>query len=331
MPKLLPVPASEQTRRVNAVADLHYVPMSNAPLILYTDYGRLGYRQAWQRQQYIHDILVGWKREAVSEKREAVPERREAVSEKREAVPEKREAVSEKRDAMPEKREAVSVNRVAAPAGALLFVEHKHVYTMGKSGSWQNLVFTKQVLAEKGIEMVQTDRGGDITYHGPGQLVGYPVLDLERFGMGVAAYIDALEQVIIEVAAHFGVHGRRVKGRTGVWSGNNKICALGIKCSRYVSMHGFALNVHTDLEYFNGIVPCGLQDGGVTSLQKEAVAARGSSEGRHIELAQVAEQVCLSFARVFGAELQPASDHNELLNKLLRAEGVVSHNTHPPE
>ena len=262
--------------------------MSEAPLILWTDYARLGYQQAWDRQQQIHRMLVGWK------------------------------------------RGAVSGSKAGVPAGALLLVEHEHVYTMGKSGSWKHLVLPEELLAGKGIEKVQTDRGGDITYHGPGQLVGYPVIDLERFGMGVAAYIDALEQVIMEVATHYGVRTHRVEGRTGVWSGNNKICAMGIKCSRYVSMHGFAFNVHTDLDYFNGIVPCGLQDGGVTSLQRELGAGKDTSEATRVGMGQVAEQVRLSFARVFGAILHPARDHNDLLHKLLHAEDLYRHKAHPP-
>ena len=152
--------------------------------------------------------------------------------------------------------------------GYLLFVEHPHVYTLGKSGKWENLLFTEDILKQKEVDTVKTDRGGDITYHGPGQIVGYPILDLEQFGMGVAHYIESLEEVIIRTAEHFGVTAQRVPGRTGVWVQNNKLCALGIKCSRYVSMHGFALNVSTQLEYYNGIIPCGIEDGGVTSFSR---------------------------------------------------------------
>ncbi|MBP3191716.1 lipoyl(octanoyl) transferase LipB [Natronogracilivirga saccharolytica] len=154
------------------------------------------------------------------------------------------------------------------PSGYLLFVEHPHVYTIGKSGKWENLLFTPDILQKKGIEVVKTDRGGDITYHGPGQLVGYPVFDLEHFGTGVARYIELLEEVIIRTASEYGIDAGRVPSRTGVWVGNSKLCAMGIKCSRYVSMHGFALNVRTDLEFYHGIIPCGINDGGVTSFEK---------------------------------------------------------------
>ena len=154
------------------------------------------------------------------------------------------------------------------PSGYLLFVEHPHVYTIGKSGKWENLLFTPDILHKKGIEVVKTDRGGDITYHGPGQLVGYPIFDLEHFGLGVAGYIDRLEEVIIRTAADYGITAWRVPSRTGVWVSNNKLCAMGIKCSRYVSMHGFALNIQTDLEFYHGIIPCGINDGGVTSFEK---------------------------------------------------------------
>lgn len=152
--------------------------------------------------------------------------------------------------------------------GYLLFVEHPHTYTLGKNGKWDHLLYSSGLLKEKGIEKVKTNRGGDITYHGPGQLVGYPILDLDFFHIGVARYMYHLEEVIIQTTKHFGVSSQRVDGRTGVWVQNNKICAMGIRCSRYVTMHGFALNIHIDLSFFDGIIPCGIEDGGVTSFEK---------------------------------------------------------------
>ncbi|MEX0681639.1 MAG: lipoyl(octanoyl) transferase LipB [Balneolales bacterium] len=161
------------------------------------------------------------------------------------------------------KRERTSIT---PPSGYLLFVEHPHVYTVGKNGNWDHLLFTDDILAQKGIELIKTDRGGDITYHGPGQIVGYPILDLEQFGLGVARYVENLEEVIIRTAALFNITARRIPSQPGVWVENNKLCALGIKCSRYVTMHGFALNVHPDLDFYRGIIPCGLDKGGVTSF-----------------------------------------------------------------
>ena len=156
----------------------------------------------------------------------------------------------------------------------LLFVEHPHVYTLGKSGDEQNLLLNYIQLQAKDATFFHTDRGGDITYHGPGQLVGYPIFDLENFGIGLRKYIFLLEEAVINVIAEFGLHGSRDDKATGVWldvgtSQARKICAIGVKSSRFVTMHGFALNVNTDLSYFQHINPCGFTDKGVTSLEKE--------------------------------------------------------------
>lgn len=156
----------------------------------------------------------------------------------------------------------------------LFFVEHPPVYTLGKSGKEANMLWDAVQLRAKHAEFIKVDRGGDITFHGPGQLVVYPVVDLENFGMGVKEYVRALEEVVIRTLKKYGLSGARVEGATGVWleTGSpleRKICAIGVKCSRYVTMHGFALNVNTDLAYFNAIHPCGFVDKGVTSLQKE--------------------------------------------------------------
>ncbi len=156
----------------------------------------------------------------------------------------------------------------------LFFVEHPPVYTLGKSGKEANMLWDAVQLRAKHAEFIKVDRGGDITFHGPGQLVVYPVVDLENFGMGVKEYVRALEEVVIRTLKKYGLSGARVEGATGVWleTGSpleRKICAIGVKCSRYVTMHGFALNVNTDLAYFDAIHPCGFVDKGVTSLQKE--------------------------------------------------------------
>jgi lipoyl(octanoyl) transferase len=157
----------------------------------------------------------------------------------------------------------------------LIFCEHPHVYTLGKSGKQEHLLLNNSQLAEADAQFYKTNRGGDITYHGPGQLVGYPVLDLENFFTDIHQYMRFLEQAIINTCDHFGLLAGRIAGLTGVWldfeAGKNprKICAMGVKTSRWVTMHGFALNVNTDLGYFNNIVPCGIDDKSVTSLQME--------------------------------------------------------------
>lgn len=153
----------------------------------------------------------------------------------------------------------------------LLLVEHPHVVTMGRNGHAEHLLASAEVLAATGIEYYETNRGGDVTYHGPGQLVGYPIVQLNEWKRDVHAYVRALEEVIIRVLADFGLSGERVAGATGVWTGGAKICAIGVHLSRWVSSHGFALNVATDLQYFQYIVPCGLTKP-VTSLRQLGVA-----------------------------------------------------------
>ena len=156
----------------------------------------------------------------------------------------------------------------------LLFCEHPHVFTLGKSGSESNLLINNLELQQKGVSFFRTNRGGDITYHGPGQIVGYPILDLEEFGLGIRTYIELLEESVIILLKEYGITASRLDGASGTWldAGSpkaRKICAIGVKSSRYVSMHGFAFNVNTDLDFYNYINPCGFVDKGVTSLEKE--------------------------------------------------------------
>ena len=158
----------------------------------------------------------------------------------------------------------------------MLLVEHPHVYTLGKSGDRGNLLATEDELSETGARFVQIDRGGDITYHGPGQLVVYPILDMDYFYHDIHRYLRDLEEVVINTCGDFGVETTRVDGRTGVWIDPDgagparKICAMGIRCSRWVTMHGIGFNINTDLNRYNRIIPCGIQDGDVTSLAAEA-------------------------------------------------------------
>jgi len=164
--------------------------------------------------------------------------------------------------------------------GTLIFVEHPHVYTLGKSGIENNLLLDYTQLQAKGASFYRIDRGGDITYHGPGQIVGYPIFDLEAIKIGLKDYIFRLEEAIIRTVGEFGLTASRLNGGTGVWlepeiNGRaRKICAIGVKASRYVTMHGFAFNVNTDLTYFNNINPCGFTDKGVTSLNNELGAGQ---------------------------------------------------------
>ena len=156
----------------------------------------------------------------------------------------------------------------------LLFVEHNHVYTLGNSGDNSNLLFDKTMLEKKGIDFHKTNRGGDITYHGPGQMVCYPILDMENFYTDIHKYLRDLEDIIINTLSFFGINASGNSEETGVWLdvGNikeRKICAMGIKVSRWVTMHGLALNVNTDLSYFDGIIPCGISNKGVTSISNE--------------------------------------------------------------
>lgn len=150
----------------------------------------------------------------------------------------------------------------------LLFVEHPHVYTLGKSGKAANLLKGMAELSAIDAEYIEIDRGGDITYHGPGQIVGYPILDLDRYFTDIHKYLRYLEEVIIRCCADFSIKADRIEGLTGVWVGNAKVCAMGIRCSRWVTMHGFALNINTDLTYFDHIVPCGISDKNVMSLSE---------------------------------------------------------------
>lgn len=189
------------------------------------------------------------------------------------------------------RRDASSDTTVPASDDVMIFVEHPHVYTLGKSGDSNHLLKGLVELANIDAEYVEIDRGGDITYHGPGQIVGYPILDLDRHFTDIHKYLRFLEEVIIRTCREYGIDAGRIEGLTGVWVGNEKICAMGIRCSHWVTMHGFALNVNTDLSYFNHIVPCGITDKEVTSLQKIL--------GRRIEEAEVKQCILAHFQDVF--------------------------------
>lgn len=180
--------------------------------------------------------------------------------------------------------------------GYVVFVEHTPVYTLGKSGNEANMLIDAVQLRDRGAEFIKVDRGGDITFHGPGQLVVYPIIDLDFFGCGIREYVGRLEEIVIRTLAGYGIEAGRLTGATGVWIEPaalrvRKICAIGVKCSRFVTMHGFALNVNTDLEYFGAIHPCGFVDKGVTSMQKEV--------GHAVDMQELKEKIRTCFCSVF--------------------------------
>jgi lipoyl(octanoyl) transferase len=188
----------------------------------------------------------------------------------------------------------------------LLFCSHPHVYTLGKSGHEDHLLLNDEELKAKGATYYKINRGGDITYHGPGQIVGYPILDLENFFTDIHKYLRLLEEAVILTLAEYNIKAGRINGLTGVWLdfeeqvNPRKICAMGVKCSRWVTMHGFAFNVNADLDYFNNIVPCGISDKQVTSLAKEL--------GRQIELKEVELKLKKHFATLFEGEIIEAAN-----------------------
>jgi len=183
----------------------------------------------------------------------------------------------------------------------LLFCEHPAVYTLGKSGHIENVLLSEDQMEEKEIEFFRTNRGGDITFHGLQQVVGYPILDLENFYTDIGKYLRSLEEVIILTIAEYGIEGERSKGETGVWiepgsiGKERKICAMGIRCTRWITMHGFALNVNTDLSYFNNIIPCGIVNKQVTSIEKEL--------GRKVNFEEVKEKIRKNFMQVFNIDI----------------------------
>jgi lipoyl(octanoyl) transferase len=185
--------------------------------------------------------------------------------------------------------------------GYLLFCEHPPVFTLGKSGSKENLLIDEQMLARRGIEFYRINRGGDITFHGPGQIVGYPILDLEQLNLGIRSYIEKLEEAVILVLGEYGITAGRLTGATGVWidpqlpSVTRKICAIGVKAGRHITMHGFAFNVNTDLSYYQYINPCGFVDKGVTSMEKEL--------GEKQDLGKVKEQLRNCLATTLGVSV----------------------------
>jgi len=216
-------------------------------------------------------------------------------------------------------KRVVAARKAGAIEDVLLLCEHPHVITQGRSGRRENLLASEHVLKQKGVEFHATDRGGDITYHGPGQIVGYPILNLGAIRRDVVWYVRMLEEAMIRATAEFGIAAERVAGKTGIWvkseSNEEKLAAIGVHISRWVTSHGFAYNVSTDLRFFDLIVPCGIADRKATSLEKLL--------GRRVETKEVAPRIAHHLGEVFGLEMKEASRF-ELLEKLLEAEQPVA-------
>ena len=221
----------------------------------YKDLGRMDYKECWDLQRSLFDALIAQK----------MSRRTESPADSEESI------------------------------GTVLVVEHPAVYTLGKNGKESNLLLGEEYLRSIGADFYRIDRGGDVTFHGEGQIVGYPIIDIEQLGIGLRDYIDALEQSVIDTMAHYGIEAGRLAGASGVWLGSaeqhnlRKICAIGVRASRFVTMHGFALNVSTDLRYFNHINPCGFTDKGVTSMERELGSAP--------DMEEVKEQVINNLSR----------------------------------
>ena len=196
---------------------------------------------------------------------------------------------------------SLSPDSIITTPSYLIFCEHPHVYTLGNTGDKDHLLISEQQLAEKNATYYKINRGGDITYHGPGQVVGYPILDLDNFFTDIHKYLRFLEEMVIRTLAEYGINAERSPGETGVWIDvenplkARKICAMGVRASRWVTMHGFALNVNVDLDYFGNIIPCGITDKAVTSLDKEL--------GRKVDIEEVKQKLKKHFAELFVCEL----------------------------
>lgn len=225
----------------------------------YIDWGIVDYQEAWDRQEEVFQSILAVKHQ---------------------------NRVQEKND---------------PTENYLIFTEHPHVYTLGKSGKPENLLLDENGLKEKESTYYKINRGGDITYHGPGQIVGYPILDLDNFFTDIHLYLRTLEEAVILTLADYGIPAGRYEGYTGVWldaenEKARKICAMGVRASRWVTMHGFAFNVNTDLDYFGNIVPCGIDDKDVTSMEREL--------GRRLDLEEVKEKLKNHIADLFQMELK---------------------------
>lgn len=253
-------------RKVHSLIRLNYICPMNQLQVKYQHLGRIAYKEAWDYQESLMQKNLDVKK---------TNRDNEIAANGIEPIP---------------------------TENHFLLCAHNPVFTLGKSGAIENLLVNNQYLIDQGIEFFKTNRGGDITFHGPEQIVGYPILDLEQIKPDIVLYMRNLEEIILRTLAEYGIIGSRSEGETGVWLDVDKphkarkICAMGVRTSRWITMHGFALNVNTDLTYFNMIVPCGIQHKQVTSMEKEL--------GRKIDIAEVENKIKHHFQAVFQAQLQ---------------------------
>jgi len=249
--------------------------------VYFTDLGQMDYKAAWDYQEQLLSANV-----------EAKTAQRKTVAGERKGDPEYPTS---------DPLRLTTHHSPLTTRHSLLFVEHPPVYTLGKSGHIENILITEEERKQQGIDFFYTNRGGDITFHGPAQIVGYPILDLEKFYTDIGRYLRNLEETVILTMAEYGLKGERSAGETGVWldpgirGKERKICAIGVRCSRWITMHGFAFNINTDLAYFNNIIPCGIQNKQVTSIAREL--------GREISMTEAKEKLKRNFEKVFKVEL----------------------------
>jgi lipoyl(octanoyl) transferase len=266
----------------------------NKQQVIFEDLGNMNYLQAWDYQESLLQKNVAVKAVARVDSLQFTVGNSELVSSSQLVVDNNNNILDDNKFVPTAHCQPSTVNY-------LLLVEHPPVYTLGKSGHIENMLINDEEMKLNGIEFFKINRGGDITFHGPGQIVGYPILDLEKFYTDIGRYLRELEEVIILTLAEYGIKGERSKGETGVWiepgiaGKERKICAMGVRCSRWITMHGFAFNINTDLSYFNNIIPCGIQDKQVTSLEKEL--------GRKINMEEVKEIMKKNFEKVFDCML----------------------------
>jgi lipoyl(octanoyl) transferase len=265
--------------------------------VIFQDLGTMDYKFAWDYQEALLQANVRAKSELRCRSAE-VENEVEAEAAMAKSDPDNYQDRNPKFDSY---SELGTPNSELTTRNYLLFVEHPPVFTLGKNGNISNVLLSEERLKQMGIEFYRTNRGGDITFHGPQQIVGYPILDLEKFDTDIGHYLRNLEEIVILTLREYGIKAGRSKGETGVWidpdirGRERKICAIGVRCSRWITMHGFAFNVNTDLNYFNLIVPCGIQNKQVTSLKKEL--------GTEVSFEEVKEKVKDNFQKVFDVEL----------------------------
>ena len=264
-------------------------------LVTYKDLGVINYKTAWDYQESLlqQNVKIKMARgKGLLNIEQAASHNNEVLQGKDHPVPLINESI------IPVSPAAVNALNTT---NYLLLCEHPPVYTLGKSGHPENILISEQEMERQGIQFYKTNRGGDITFHGPQQVVGYPIIDLENFYTDIGRYLRELEEVIMLTLAEYDIHGERSKGETGVWiqpgvpGKERKICAMGVRCSRWITMHGFALNVNTDLGYFNNIIPCGIENKKVASIETELQQV--------VPLQDVKERIQRNFEKVFNAKL----------------------------